>query len=234
MWATILANAKFLVESKETCNHLVDESMRTKNYLNGPLGGSMGPQISALICSKNLGIEYTIFGIDGRVIIFPCEQAMHCFFIVVSLTVLGIPFESFMILLYIFVPGWLSVQCPICVISGDSFAIWYDCIFVVYRPGGIKGKVSLICGFPAMSCNICKVSIPPCFFVHSLYWFALISWKLIRFCVAVGAYVVAAMLILVPPDSIMVTLPLSSLWMMEWSIQNIYCVWVWYVMCRCQ
>lgn len=56
IWAKILANAKFCVDSREICNHLVEESISTKKYLNGPLGRSMGPQISMFICCRKFGI----------------------------------------------------------------------------------------------------------------------------------------------------------------------------------
>lgn len=120
--ANIRANAKLRVDSNDSCSHLVDESIITRKYLKGPLGGSIGPQISALICSRNCGIENIVFGIDGRVVSFPCEHAIQAVF-TFGLTVFGIPLESLMILLYIVVPGWPSRQCQMYVISSDSCCI---------------------------------------------------------------------------------------------------------------
>lgn len=118
MWDRILPNARFLVDNNETCSHLVDESIRTKKYLNGPLGGSIGPHISTFICSKKFGIDLIVFDIAGLVIIFPCEHAIHCCCILSGVIPLGMPVESLIILLYILVPGWPSLLCHILVMSG--------------------------------------------------------------------------------------------------------------------
>lgn len=138
---------------------------------------------------------------------------MHGFVIEFGLTILGIPLESLLILLYTFILGWPSLQCQVYVMSGSPCVIWYDCILAAYRSGGINAKLFLIYGFPSMSCIICKVYVSPCFLVCSWYLFAHISWKLIRLLVEVGAYIAAAMLIPVPPNNIMVAFPLPySIW----------------------
>jgi hypothetical protein len=41
-----LAKAWFLVDNKHTWDHLVDASISTMKYLNGPVDGCIDPQIS--------------------------------------------------------------------------------------------------------------------------------------------------------------------------------------------
>jgi hypothetical protein len=41
-----LAKAWFLVDNKHTWGHLVDALISTMKYLNGPVDGCIGPQIS--------------------------------------------------------------------------------------------------------------------------------------------------------------------------------------------
>ena len=64
IWASILANATFLVESRQTCDHLIDASINTIKYLNGP-------QISPSILSKKDGDSIPIFEGNGLIINFP-------------------------------------------------------------------------------------------------------------------------------------------------------------------
>ena len=77
IWVSILANAVFLVESRQTCDHLVDASINSIKYLNGPQGGCIGPQIYPWILSKKDGDSIPIFDGDGLIINFPWEQALH-------------------------------------------------------------------------------------------------------------------------------------------------------------
>ena len=66
IWASILANAAFLVESIQTCDHFVNASINNIKYLNGPQGGCIGPQISPWILSKKYGDSIPIFDGDGN------------------------------------------------------------------------------------------------------------------------------------------------------------------------
>ena len=77
IWASILANVAFLVESRQTCDHLIDASINTIKYLNGPQGGCTGTQISPWILSKKDGDSILIFYGDGLTINFPWEHALH-------------------------------------------------------------------------------------------------------------------------------------------------------------
>lgn len=47
MCERILGKTRLRVESKDTLDHLELASITTKKYLNGPLGGSIGPHTSA-------------------------------------------------------------------------------------------------------------------------------------------------------------------------------------------
>ena len=76
-WASNLANARLRVDNKDTCDHLVDASIKTIKYLNGPHGGCMGPQISPCIRSRKLIDSKLILAGDGRIINLPSEQAAN-------------------------------------------------------------------------------------------------------------------------------------------------------------
>lgn len=41
------SKSTFLIESRETFDHIVYASIKTIKYLNGPKGGCIGPQISS-------------------------------------------------------------------------------------------------------------------------------------------------------------------------------------------
>ena len=67
----------FLVDSKQTCDNLVDASINTIKYLNWPPGGCIGSQISHWIFSKKASDSIAIFEGDDLVISLPWEQALH-------------------------------------------------------------------------------------------------------------------------------------------------------------
>ena len=61
----------FLVESGQTSNQWVEASIKNIKYLNGQLGGFIGPQMSPyIICIKD-GDSYASLAKEGRVINFP-------------------------------------------------------------------------------------------------------------------------------------------------------------------
>jgi len=77
IWANSHANATLRVDSKEMCDHLVHASIKTIKYLNGPLGGWIGPHISPCMRSRKARDWCPILANDGRTISFPWEHAMH-------------------------------------------------------------------------------------------------------------------------------------------------------------
>jgi hypothetical protein len=56
--AIILAKAWFRVDNRHTCDHLVDASINTMKYLNGPLIGCIGPHMSPLSFQEILVVQY--------------------------------------------------------------------------------------------------------------------------------------------------------------------------------
>lgn len=58
MFDNNLGKTRFLVDSRDTCDHLDEASMITIKYRKGPDGGSIGLQTSTCRRSKNLGMEY--------------------------------------------------------------------------------------------------------------------------------------------------------------------------------
>ena len=56
---------------RQTCDHLIDTSINTIKYLNGPDGGCIGPQISPWILSNKDGDSIAIFKGDGMIISLP-------------------------------------------------------------------------------------------------------------------------------------------------------------------
>jgi hypothetical protein len=65
------------VDNKNTCDHLIDASTKTINYLNGPHGEWMDPQISPWIRSRNLGDSVPTLACDGLITNLPWEQVAH-------------------------------------------------------------------------------------------------------------------------------------------------------------
>jgi hypothetical protein len=49
-----LAKAWLRFDSRHTCDHRMDASIKTMKYMNNPDNGCIGPQISPLILSRNL------------------------------------------------------------------------------------------------------------------------------------------------------------------------------------
>jgi len=66
-----------LVLSKQICDDLVDASIKTMKYLNGPLGGCIGPQISPCICSENEIESFLIFLVMVLLSTFLYECTIH-------------------------------------------------------------------------------------------------------------------------------------------------------------
>uniref|UniRef100_A0A0D3AZS0 Uncharacterized protein n=1 Tax=Brassica oleracea var. oleracea TaxID=109376 RepID=A0A0D3AZS0_BRAOL len=68
--ANSLANAKFLDDNRQTCDHLVDASMRTIKYRNVPQGGCIGPHISHVFFPESLMFPYSPFQVMALLLIF--------------------------------------------------------------------------------------------------------------------------------------------------------------------
>jgi hypothetical protein len=75
--AIILAKAWFRVERRHTCDHLVDASISTMKYLNGPLIGCIRPHISLCILSRIFSGSVCILRGEGRKINFSVAHAAH-------------------------------------------------------------------------------------------------------------------------------------------------------------
>jgi hypothetical protein len=75
--AIILAKSWFHVDNRHTCDHLVDASINTMKYLNGPLIGCIGPHMSPCILSRNFSSSVCILRGEGLKINFPVAQAVH-------------------------------------------------------------------------------------------------------------------------------------------------------------
>ena len=77
IWASNLANAKFWLENKHTCDHLLDAFINTIKYLNDQLDGLIGLHVSPWIRPKN--VDNLIFTLirDGLIINFPWDQLLH-------------------------------------------------------------------------------------------------------------------------------------------------------------
>jgi hypothetical protein len=73
----ILAKAWFYVDNRHTCVHLVDASINTIKYLNGPLIGCIGPHMSPYILLRNFSGSICIMRGEGLKINFPVAQAVH-------------------------------------------------------------------------------------------------------------------------------------------------------------
>ena len=56
---------------------LLEASINTIKYKNGPHSGYIGPRISPWIRSRNIGDSVFILASDGLMINFPREQASH-------------------------------------------------------------------------------------------------------------------------------------------------------------
>ncbi len=56
MCDSILAKTRLRVDRRDTLDHLVEEQIITRKYMKGPLAGVMGPQTSALSCSRKSGM----------------------------------------------------------------------------------------------------------------------------------------------------------------------------------
>ena len=69
----------FRLESRQTCDRLLDASINTIKYLKGPHGGWIGPHISPWILSRKDGDSIRTFYGDGLVINLPWEYASHGF-----------------------------------------------------------------------------------------------------------------------------------------------------------
>ena len=122
--ANSLANAKFLDDNRQTCDHLVDASMRTIKYRNVPQGGCIGPHISPCILSRKFNVSLLTFPGDGLIINFPCEHGIHVMLIgIVILFFKEWPVELEIILRIMDLPGWPSLSCHCLKASLNSLGI---------------------------------------------------------------------------------------------------------------
>ena len=69
-WANDITNVWLRVDNKETCDHLLDASIKIMKYLNDSHGECISPQISSYIHSKNEMSRFPIFLGDGLIINF--------------------------------------------------------------------------------------------------------------------------------------------------------------------
>ena len=67
----------FIVKSRLTSDQRVEASVKTIKYLKGPLGGSIGPQISPCILWRKDGDSEAILRKEGFVMSLPCEQGVQ-------------------------------------------------------------------------------------------------------------------------------------------------------------
>ena len=65
------------VDNKQTCDHLLETSINTIKYRNGPHSGCIGQHISPWIRSRNVGDLVFILAGDGLMINFSREQTPH-------------------------------------------------------------------------------------------------------------------------------------------------------------
>jgi hypothetical protein len=72
-----LANAWLRVDSKHTCDHLVDASISTMKCMNDPKVGVIGPHISPWILSRNLSGSALILRYDGLKISYLVAHAVQ-------------------------------------------------------------------------------------------------------------------------------------------------------------
>jgi hypothetical protein len=76
-YAIILANAWFCVDNRHMCDHLVDASINTMKYLNGPFIGCIGPHMSPCILSRNFSGYVCILRGEGLKINFSVAHVVH-------------------------------------------------------------------------------------------------------------------------------------------------------------
>ena len=62
---------------RQTCDHLVEASIKIIKKQNGPHGGWIGPNMSPCILSKKTGDSDMTLVKDVLIINLPCEQAAH-------------------------------------------------------------------------------------------------------------------------------------------------------------
>jgi hypothetical protein len=75
--AIILVKAWFRVDNKHTYDHLVDASINTMKYLNGPLVCCIGPHMSPCILLRNFSGSICILRGEVLEINFSVAQAVH-------------------------------------------------------------------------------------------------------------------------------------------------------------
>jgi hypothetical protein len=73
----ILAKSWFHIYNRHTCDHLVDASINTMKYLNGPLIGCIRPHMSPYILLRNFSGSVCILRGEGLKINFPVAQVVH-------------------------------------------------------------------------------------------------------------------------------------------------------------
>jgi hypothetical protein len=86
--AIILAKVWFLVDNRHACDHIIDASINTMKYMNGPLIGCIEPHMSPCILSRNFSGLVCILRGESLKINFPVAQAVH-----IKLEVLEILFK---------------------------------------------------------------------------------------------------------------------------------------------
>jgi hypothetical protein len=111
--AIILAKTWFRVDNKHTCDHLVDVSINTIKYLNGPLVGCIRPHMSPHILSRKFSGSICILRGEGLKINFLVAQAVHIKSEVLENLFKLCPMQLSMIFFIIPTPGCPSLSCQI-------------------------------------------------------------------------------------------------------------------------
>ena len=72
-----LVKATLRVEMRQTCDHLVEASIKIIKLRNGPHGGWISPHMSPWIRCKKTGDSNMTLVKHGLIINLPCEHAAH-------------------------------------------------------------------------------------------------------------------------------------------------------------
>jgi len=65
------------IDNKQTCDYLVDASIKTMKYLNDPHDGCIRPQNHIVLIPKDDIDSFLKFSSDSLIINFPCKRVLH-------------------------------------------------------------------------------------------------------------------------------------------------------------
>jgi hypothetical protein len=146
------AKAWFHVDKRHTWDHLVDASIRTMKYLNGPNKVWMGPQMPPWMLSRNFSGSARILRCDGLKINFPVAHEVHTKYEDSGnfLSLIQCPLELLMIFLIIPMPGCLRRSCQ--VLNASTFwknhfvcNMWYEFDVCVVQSRRQRRHFSSVC-----------------------------------------------------------------------------------------